>query len=83
MNQRIHKPKNPPIEPRLLTIDDLVHYTGVAKQTIYNSRNPKSRNNFPIEGKKIGGRLLWDKRQVDAYLDKLFAKEEARKAVAA
>ena len=55
-------------ETRMIGIKELSIYIGLAEQTI---RNMLANGTFPIPTKKIGGRLKWDKIDVDKYLDKL------------
>ena len=56
------------MEKRMLDIKELSFYIGLAEQTI---RNQLSAGTFPIPPKRIGNKLLWDKIEVDNYLDKL------------
>lgn len=56
------------MEKRMLNLRELANYIGLAPQTIKNMR---SRGDFPIPSKHICRKLLWDKKAVDAYLDKL------------
>lgn len=56
---------------RLLDADQTAKYMNVGKQSLYNSRARNSKNKFPVEGKKVGGRVLWDKRDLDAYIDNM------------
>ena len=56
------------MEKRMLDINELSIYISLAVQTI---RNQLSCGTFPIPPKRIGRKLLWDKIEVDNYLDKL------------
>jgi excisionase family DNA binding protein len=56
------------LEKRMLSIKELAIYLGVSPQTIYNRL---SAGTFPINTKRIGRRLKWDRRDVDHYLDRL------------
>ena len=56
------------IERRLLGIDELSEYIGIRPQTI---RNRLSCGTFPIPAKKVCGRVKFDRRDVESYLDKL------------
>jgi len=56
------------MEKRLFSIKEISAYLSLSPQTI---RNKLSAGTFPIFPIKIGGKLLWDKRKIDGYLDKL------------
>ena len=58
---------NRTFEKRLLSIKEVSAYLNISPQTI---RNKLSAGTFPIPPIKIGGKLLWDRRRVDAFLDK-------------
>ena len=53
---------------RMLNFDELAEYIGLRPQTI---RNKYYAGEFPIPAKKIFSKVLWDKKDVDKYLDKL------------
>ena len=55
------------MEKRLMSLKDVSAYLSLSPQTI---RNKLSAGTFPIRPIKIGGKLLWDKRRVDKFLDK-------------
>ena len=52
----------------MLTFEDLSFYIGLSSQTI---RNKFYAGEFPIPAKRIFSKILWDKKDVDKYLDKL------------
>jgi predicted DNA-binding transcriptional regulator AlpA len=54
------------MEKRLLSIKEISVYLNLRPQTI---RNKLSAGTFPILPIKIGGKLLWDKKMVDRFLD--------------
>ncbi len=56
------------MEKRMLGINELADYLGLAVQTV---RNQLSAGTFPIRTKRFGRLLKWDRRDVDRYLDKL------------
>lgn len=56
------------MEKRMLSTKELAHYIGIAYQTI---RNQFQAGKFPIPATRMGRRILWDKKLVDKYLDKL------------
>ena len=53
---------------RMLNFDELAEYIGLRPQTI---RNKFYAGEFPIPAKKMFSKVLWDKKDVDKYLDKL------------
>jgi predicted DNA-binding transcriptional regulator AlpA len=53
---------------RMLTFEELSEYIGLAPQTI---KNKYYAGEFPIPAKKIFSKVLWDKKDVDRYLDNL------------
>ena len=57
---------------RMLSVDELGHYIGLAPQTI---KNQLYAGRFPIPPKRLGRKLLWDKKMVDRYLDRLKAMD--------
>ena len=60
-----------PIAPRLLSTKQAAGYLGYSRQTIYNGRVKNSQYKFPVEPKKVGGKLLWDRKELDAFIDSL------------
>jgi len=52
----------------MLNFDELGHYIGLSPQTI---KNKFYAGKFPIPAKKIFSKILWDKIDIDKYLDKL------------
>ena len=63
------------MERRLLGIEELGEYLGIRPQTI---RNRLSNGTFPIPAKKICGRVKFDRKDVESYLDKLRSRYEIR-----
>ena len=53
---------------RMLNFEELGHYIGLSPQTI---RNKFYAGEFPIPAKKILSKVLWDREDVDKYLNKL------------
>jgi hypothetical protein len=56
------------IPKRILNFDELADYIGLRPQAI---RNKFYAGEFPIAANKIFSKVLWDKKDVDKYLDKL------------
>jgi hypothetical protein len=59
------------INPRMLSIDEAARYIGLAAKTIRNRIGPKAEKPFPVKAKRIGGRVLFDVKDLDLYLDML------------
>lgn len=59
------------IVPRMLSVDDAALYIGIAAKTIRNRIGPKAKIVFPVKPKRIGGRVLFDVKELDLYLDRL------------
>jgi hypothetical protein len=57
------------IAPRMLSVDDAARYIGIAAKTIRNRIGPRAKIVFPVKPKRIGGRVLFDVKELDAYLD--------------
>jgi hypothetical protein len=53
---------------RMMNFEELGEYIGLSPQTIRNKYYARS---FPIPAKKIFSKILFDKQDVDKYLDKL------------
>ena len=62
------------IEKRLLSIEELGQYLGIRPQTI---RNRLSMGSFPIPAKKVCGRIKFDRKDIEKYLDRLKVHYEA------
>ncbi len=45
--------------------------SGFAAKTIRNRIGPKATIPFPVKPKRIGGRVLFDVKELDGYLDSL------------
>jgi predicted DNA-binding transcriptional regulator AlpA len=63
------------MDRRLLGIEELSEYIGIRPQTI---RNRLSCGTFPIPAKKFCGRVKFDRKDVENYLDRLKAHYEIR-----
>ena len=59
------------IKPRMLSVEEAAIYIGLASKTIRNRIGQKATNPFPVKPKHIGGRVLFDVKDLDAYLDVL------------
>jgi predicted DNA-binding transcriptional regulator AlpA len=63
---RVHMPTNK--QKRMMNFEELAEYIGLRPQTI---RNKHYAGEFPIPAKKIFSKVLWDKKDVDKYLDSI------------
>jgi len=59
---------------RLLPVEEAAAYLGVAAKTIRNGLGPKADRPFPVKLVKVGGRVLFKKEALDAYVDSLGAE---------
>ena len=58
-------------KPRMLTVRDSAAYLGIAEKTLRNRLGHRSPNPFPVKAKHIGGKVLFDVKELDEYLNKL------------
>mgnify|MGYP000947268317 CR=1 FL=1 len=59
------------IKPRMLSVEQTAEYVGLSPKTIRNRIGRKAKIVFPVKPKRIGGRVLFDIKDLDAYLDGL------------
>jgi excisionase family DNA binding protein len=69
--------KEKQIEQRYLTVREAADYLRCSPQTIYNRISRKSVNPFPVKPARMGRKPLFDRRDLDAYLDALKAEAAA------
>jgi len=55
-------------EKRMLSFEEVAAYIGLATQTV---KNRFYAGDFPIPAKKIFSKTLFDRKEVDKYLDEL------------
>lgn len=56
---------------RLLSIPLAAEYLGIAEKTIRNRLGPRAENPFPVRPKRFGKRVLFDIRDLDAFVDSM------------
>jgi hypothetical protein len=56
---------------RLLPVAETAVYLGLAERTIRNGLGPKAGKRFPVAPVRVGGRVLFKKEDLDAYVDSL------------
>jgi len=63
--------KNIDIKPRLLSVDQTAKYLSIAPKTLRNRLGPKAPDPFPVKPKRIGKRVLFDRKDLDKFVDAL------------
>jgi predicted DNA-binding transcriptional regulator AlpA len=58
-------------QKRLLDIRETAQFLGIQPRTIYNRVGRKAKNPFPVKAKRIGRKLLFDIRDLEAYVEQL------------
>lgn len=56
---------------RLLGIVETANYLGIAPKTLRNRLGPRAVNPFPVKPKRIGKRVLFDIKALDAFVESL------------
>lgn len=59
------------VPKRFLSTDEAAAYLGLASRTIYNASGRQAKKPFPVQPKRFGRKLLWDIRQLEAYMESL------------
>jgi hypothetical protein len=59
------------LRTRLLGIEETVNYLGIAPKTLRNRLGPRAINPFPVKPKRIGMRVLFDIKALDAFIESL------------
>ena len=59
------------IQPRLLNVKQAARYLSIAPKTIRNRIGPRAPNPFPVKPKRIGKRVLFDRKDLDRFVDSL------------
>jgi len=59
------------LRPRLLGIVETANYLGIAPKTLRNRLGPRAEHPFPVKPKRIGKRVLFDVKALDAFVDSL------------
>lgn len=58
-------------KPRLLNINQTANYLGLSPKTIRNRLGPRAPNPFPVKPKRVGRKVLFDRRMLDKYINSL------------
>ncbi|ACL04487.1 hypothetical protein Dalk_5246 [Desulfatibacillum aliphaticivorans] len=56
---------------RLVSVDEAAIFLGISPQTLRNRLSRSSRCKHPIPSKKLGGRRVFDLRQLHDFVDAL------------
>jgi predicted DNA-binding transcriptional regulator AlpA len=59
------------LRTRLLGIEETANYLGIAPKTLRNRLGPRAINPFPVKPKRIGKRVLFDIKALDAFIESL------------
>ena len=59
------------IKPRLLSVEQTAKYLSIAPKTLRNRLGPRAPSPFPVRPKKIGGRVLFDIKDLNGFIDEL------------
>jgi len=59
------------ITPRLLDIEQTAQYLSIAPKTIRNGLYRGSPQPFPVRPKKLGKRILFDRKDLDEFIDNM------------
>jgi len=59
------------LRPRLPGIVETANYLGIAPKTLCNHLVPRAINSFTVKPKRIGKRVLFDIKALDALVDSL------------
>jgi predicted DNA-binding transcriptional regulator AlpA len=59
------------ITPRLLSVEQAARFLGIAPKTLRNRIGPRAKHPFPVRPKKIGKRVLFDRRDLDDFVNSL------------
>ena len=57
--------------PRLMSVEETAWYLGIAAKTLRNRIGPRAPKPFPVKCKRIGKRVLFDRKDLDKYIDSL------------
>jgi excisionase family DNA binding protein len=57
----------PTLKQRFYSVKDAANYLGISAQHIYNATSKKSKKTFPIPYRRIGGKLLFDFKDLEKF----------------
>jgi hypothetical protein len=56
---------------RMLTIPEAAHFLGISEKTLRNRTGKKAANPFEVRPKRVAGRVLFDLRDLEDFVDGL------------
>lgn len=56
-------------ENRYMSLTEAAEYIGIAGKTLYNRLAGYTNKPFPVKPKRVGGRIIFDRKKLDAYMD--------------
>jgi predicted DNA-binding transcriptional regulator AlpA len=59
------------LEKRWLDIKEAADRMTISHRTLYNRTGLKSKNPFPVRPKRVGRRLIFDVKEIDAFMESL------------
>ena len=59
------------VERRLMTVEEVAAYLGIAPQTIYNQIHRRAKKKFFVKPKRIGRSIRFDKNEIDRAIEEL------------
>jgi hypothetical protein len=59
------------MDKRLMSIEDAARFLSIAPKTIRNGLGQRAVKPFPVKPKRIGKRVLFDVKDLNAYVDAL------------
>ena len=69
-----------PLPKRGFTAEESAHYCGVPVKTIYEAKRPKAdpeaRGRFPVPGVKRGKTWLFERQDLDNFLNQVFSEKD-------
>ena len=63
--------KNIIINPRLLDVESAARFLGIAPKTLRNRLGPRAPDPFPVKAKRIGRKVLFDRKDLEKFVDAL------------
>jgi predicted DNA-binding transcriptional regulator AlpA len=53
---------------RYMSLTEAALYIGIAPKTLYNRLAGYTTKPFPVKPKRVGGRIIFDREKLDAYM---------------
>ena len=65
------------IGPRMLSYRDAALYIGIAEKTLRNRTSRRAKNPLPFKPKRVAGKPVFDRLELDRFCDSLKDEETA------